>query len=126
MDRLYTPSPSELRTPSRSVTPSQVLEQPIFPPLPMDRAGCPSGIQFRPERRPEEFRHPYLQHSFLSAQTSTGYSGFLPRSSDVLGLNRSHGKGNWEAARLGMPSTLHMSRSVPTLFATAGRQTLKL
>lgn len=121
---------SQLRSPSRSATPASqmvyVEQQPIFPALPMDRAGCPSGIQFRPERRAEDFVHPFLQKPvYTSTPTGdTGYSNFVKRGYDTQLFSRSYAKGNWEAARLGMPKTLMLSRSVPTIFTQTGQQTL--
>eukprot|EP00435_Cladocopium_sp_Y103_P002610 s845_g1.t1 len=123
---------SQLRSPSRSATPASqmayVEQQPIFPALPLDRAGCPSGIQFRPERRAEDFVHPFLQKPVYTSMPTgdTGYSNFVKRGYDTQLFSRSYAKGNWEAARLGMPKTLMLSRSIPTIFTQTGQQTLNV
>ncbi|CAK9074585.1 unnamed protein product [Durusdinium trenchii] len=118
-----TPSLTPSRTPSRSMTPASQgqMDQPIFPPLLMDRAGCPSGIQFRPERRAQEFIHPFLAkpvYRSVPMDDETGYTGYIKRRTDPQLFARSYAKGSWEAARLGMPRTLMLSRSVPSLLFT--------
>ncbi|CAE7511055.1 unnamed protein product [Symbiodinium sp. CCMP2456] len=99
--------PSELRgrTPSRGNTPMMQVEEPLwFPPIPADRAGCLSGIQFRAERRAQEFVHPFIPQTSIYAgrdmfprQAVPGYSGFIVRSTDTNMLSRPYAKGNWEA-----------------------------
>ncbi|CAE7497610.1 unnamed protein product [Symbiodinium necroappetens] len=106
------------------------VEEPLwFPPIPADRAGCLSGIQFRAERRAQEFVHPFIPQTSIYTGRDMfprpavpGYSGFTVRSTDTNMLSRPYAKGNWEAARLGMRRDLLTSRSLPIIFAPEGKQ----
>eukprot|EP00931_Biecheleriopsis_adriatica_P002339 TRINITY_DN103114_c0_g1_i1.p1 TRINITY_DN103114_c0_g1~~TRINITY_DN103114_c0_g1_i1.p1 ORF type:complete len:174 (-),score=18.08 TRINITY_DN103114_c0_g1_i1:18-482(-) len=114
----------------RSDGPAPLPSNWMPPSDPNARAGCLSGIQYRPERYAEDSVHQvppggvlYSGHRQLPFMP--GYSGYIPRKTAENVIGKTYALGNAEAARRGHPrGVLSGSASAPTLFASAGLATL--
>eukprot|EP00930_Biecheleria_cincta_P019781 TRINITY_DN15019_c0_g3_i1.p1 TRINITY_DN15019_c0_g3~~TRINITY_DN15019_c0_g3_i1.p1 ORF type:complete len:187 (+),score=13.79 TRINITY_DN15019_c0_g3_i1:176-736(+) len=92
-----------------------IAPQWVPPPNPDARAGCLSGIQYRPERPLEESIHPVhpamLYSGHMRLPSLPGYTGYIPRKVAENVVGRTYAKGNVEAARIGQPWGIGLPRN---------------